>query len=106
MHTYLSAIDGIRLASDTVADGTTDHSSLKHGGAVSVVAPHTVVDRIKDHKLVIVAGNQADRLRRQITKLGYFVKAGSGYNSTGRDIATSSPHTGSHRTQHPACSRR
>ncbi len=78
------------------------HSCVKRGGPVV----HTVSDGIMDRKLVIVAGNQADRLRRQITKLGYFVKAGSGYNSTGRDIATSSPHTGSHRTQHPACSRR
>jgi hypothetical protein len=37
------------------------------------------------HKLVLVARNQADRLRQNIEKPGHFVKAGRGLNSTGRD---------------------
>jgi membrane protein YdbS with pleckstrin-like domain len=38
---------------------------------------HTASDGIMDHKLVLVAWNQADRMRRQLNKLGRFSKASS-----------------------------
>jgi hypothetical protein len=62
-------------------------STSESFGPISVTPAHIVTDGINDHKLVLVlvARNHADRLRQQITKLGYSVKAGSGFNSTGRD---------------------
>jgi hypothetical protein len=47
----------------------------KHGGPVCVATAHSVADGIKHHKLVLVVRNQVDRLRRQMTKLGYFIIA-------------------------------
>jgi hypothetical protein len=58
-------------------NSTADLSSVLeyelHGGPVYVAAAHTVVDGIKDHKLVLVPRNQSDRLCLQTTKLGHLV---------------------------------
>jgi membrane protein YdbS with pleckstrin-like domain len=45
---------------------------------------HTTSDGIMDHKLVLVAWNQADRMRRQLNKLGHLVKASSKPDSARR----------------------
>ena len=50
-------------------------SYVKPSGSVSVDALRTITEGSKDHKLVLVAKNQADRLQRQIGKLGHFLKA-------------------------------
>jgi hypothetical protein len=56
-----------------------------------------------DPKLSSMSRGSAERPRQQISPAT--VKPRSGNNSTGRDIATSSPQTGSsHRTQHPPAS--
>jgi hypothetical protein len=51
--------------------------ALSRAGSVSVATSHTVIDGVKDHKLVLVARNQTDRLPRQMTQLGNLVKARS-----------------------------
>jgi hypothetical protein len=73
-------------ASHAVTDRIKDHSGARGnrprsrsryrppgsvGGPISVAA-HTFTDGTKYHKLVLVARNQADRLRQQTTKLGVY----------------------------------
>jgi hypothetical protein len=53
------------------------HSCGKRGG--TRLCSHHITyftDGIEDHELVLVAGKQVDRLRRELSKLGHIVEAG------------------------------
>jgi 4-aminobutyrate aminotransferase-like enzyme len=45
----------------------------RRGGPVSIATAHTIIDGIKNYKLVFVAMNLADRLRQQTAKLAHFI---------------------------------
>jgi hypothetical protein len=74
------------------------HSCVKRGipisvsVSVSVSEAHVASDGITDHKPVLVAWNQVDKLRQPITKLGDFVEAGRGNNNAGRQLVSSCSH--------------
>jgi hypothetical protein len=55
-------------------------------GLVVVFEAHTASDGIMDHKPVLVAWSQADKMRQSITKLCDFFKAGCNYYYTGRQL--------------------
>jgi hypothetical protein len=74
------------------------HSYVKRGGPVA--AARTITDEIKDHKLIHVASNPDDSLRRQKDQ-----KSVTSLKPEVATVVTSSLHTGSHRTRHTPGSR-
>jgi hypothetical protein len=70
--------DTLRMLFVGLMTGTALLDVMSTSETSTVASESHTADGIKDRKLVLVAKNQAGRLRQQ--KLGHFVKAGRGNN--------------------------
>jgi hypothetical protein len=72
--------DTLRMLFVELMAGTALLDVMSTSETSTVASESDTADGIKDRKLVVVAKNQAGRLRQQITQLGHFVNAGRGSN--------------------------